>query len=100
MFELVGNDFRWFFAALFLALAVMYFHERAAKKRVIEYLERKGCQDVLVQTKLFAGGRGVLSFHVEYMDRKGNVRENSCTVRTGLLSDETIYWKRPLKVCA
>jgi hypothetical protein len=85
-------------AAIFLLIlfAVIYFQEQEGKNRVKKYLERKGFEDVDVQTKLFAGGRGTLSFDVEYVNKSGDIRRNTCVVHTGLFSDSKIYWEKPL----
>ena len=91
------NELVWVSIVAIFVLGFVYLQERAARRKVIEYLERKGCEDVIVHTKMFGGGgRGSISFDVEYADRKGNVRKNSCVVHTGLFSKETIYWKKPL----
>jgi len=85
----------WYAFFIFVAVAVVYMTERNAKTRVRYYLEERGFEDVKVKTRLFAGGRGVLTFDVEYTTSKGVRKKNSCIVHTSIFSDGKIYWQSP-----
>ena len=91
----MDNNFIWIPLAILLLVGI-YFQERASKNRVREYLENKGCSDVKIRTRLFAGGKGVITFDVEYVDKAGFARKNSCIVHTGFFSDDKIYWQSAL----
>lgn len=87
----------WYAFFIFVAVTIIYMTERNAKIRVRHYLEDRGCEDVKVKTRLFAGGRGVLTFDVEYTSPKGVRKKNSCVVHTSIFSDGKIYWQRPFE---
>lgn len=83
----------WYVFFVLAAFAVVYMTERKAKTRVRYYLEDRGFEDVIVKTRLFAGGKGIITFDVEYTTTKGIRKKNSCVVHTGIFSDEKIYWQ-------
>jgi hypothetical protein len=86
----------WTVIGIVVLFAVIYFQEINSKSRVKAHLEQMGFQEIAVQTKLFAGGKGTLTFEVGYINRNGEAQKNTCIVHTGLFSEDTIYWKSPL----
>ena len=93
---MTNNNWILLFGVLVIGVAITYMIERNAKNRVRYYLENRGCEDVRVKTRLFAGGRGTITFDVEYTTPKGVRKKNSCVVHTGLLADEKIYWQNAI----
>ena len=89
-------SFAWYLIIFVGLIAFVYFNELNAKKKVEDYLTRREYRDIKVHTVPFGGARGSLVFDVEYIDRNGRLRHNSCTVHTGLLSEKAIYWESPL----
>lgn len=89
------NNF-WYLVLGALAIAFIIFREQNAKKSVKDYMAHRGYRNIVVKTIPFGGGRDTLVFGVDYTDHKGQKRENFCTVHTGLFSDSTIYWEKPL----
>lgn len=68
--------------------------EHNAKTRVRHYLEDRGLEDIIVKTRLFAGGRDVLTFDVEYITPNGTRRKISRVVHTSMFSNGKIYWQQ------
>ena len=87
----------WYVFFFLAAMAVVYTTERNAKTRVRYYLEDRGFENVQVKTRLFAGGKGVLTFDVEYTTPNGARKKNSCVVHTSIFSDGKIYWQQSIE---
>lgn len=92
------ENFPWFVGALIIVLGIVYFQEQSGKKSVKHYLEQKGFEDIEINTRLFAGGgKGSITYDVKYRERNGLMHDNSCVVHSGIFSDSTIYWEKPMK---
>ena len=94
---MLQERFLWFVGGLAVLLVFVFLQEQVAKGKVKRSLEEKGFRHIQIRTKLFGGSRGTLAFDVRYRDDHGISHRNTCIVRTGILSEDTIDWEKPLR---
>ncbi|MFN8411658.1 MAG: hypothetical protein U0Z26_04655 [Anaerolineales bacterium] len=87
----------WAIIAIVVILGFVSLQEGNGKAKVKALLEEKGFKEIDIKTKMFTGSQGTVTFEVQYLDKSGAVRNNSCVVHTATFSEEKIFWEKPLE---
>lgn len=69
---------------------------RKDKNKIRIALLGKGFRQIKLKRK-WGGNEDTSFFEVEYLDRNGKLRRNSCVIHTRMFSGDEIFWEKPLK---
>jgi len=91
------ENFIWSVIIILIVFVVIYAQEKEGKNKVRKYLEKIGCREIRITTKMFVGDRTTLTYEVEYINKINERHKNTCVIRSGAFSDGNIYWESPLQ---
>jgi len=91
------ENFIWSVIIILIVFVVIYAQEREGKNKVRKYLEKNGCREIRITTKMFVGDKTTLTFEVDYINKMNERQKNTCIIRSDASSDGNIYWESPLQ---